>query len=134
MRTQMLEDVKKRGIYSVVVSNKRGENLRKEAQHIGWNHLFDSITGADDAARDKPFADPVHLALNGSGMQPSADIWFIGDSEIDLECAKNTGCTAILYGDDASAHPEYSQTHYRGFPYSAHVLNHRQIMEMLGDL
>lgn len=131
---QMLEDVKKRGIYSVVVSNKRGENLRKEAQHIGWNHLFDSITGADDAARDKPFADPVHLALNGSGMQPSADIWFIGDSEIDLECAKNTGCTAILYGDDASAHPEYSQTHYRGFPYSAHVLNHRQVMEMLGDL
>ncbi len=130
---EMLEEVKKRGIYSVVVSNKRGENLRKEAQHIGWYDLFDNITGADDAARDKPFADPVHLALAGSGIQPSPDIWFIGDSEIDLECAKNTGCTAILYGDEASAHPEYNSTHYRGFPYSAHVLHHGQTLGLLGE-
>ena len=131
---EVLEKVKKLGLYSAVVSNKKGGNLREEAVHIGWSNLFDNITGADDAARDKPFADPVHLALAGSGIFPSADVWFIGDSEIDLECALNTSCTAILYGDDASAHPDYSSTHYQGFPYNAHVVSHAQTLELLHGL
>lgn len=128
---EVLQTVKDMGLYSVVVSNKRGENLRKEAAHMGWTDLFDSITGADDAARDKPFADPVILALSGSALAPARDVWFIGDSEIDLECAGNTGCTAILYGDEASSHPEYSTSHYKGFPYHAHALNHLQFLELL---
>ncbi|MEK6745482.1 MAG: HAD hydrolase-like protein [Pseudomonadota bacterium] len=129
---EVLDMVRKLGLYSVVVSNKKGENLRKEAEHIGWTNLFDNITGADDAARDKPFADPVLLALAGSGFAPAPDVWFIGDSEIDLECAKNTGCTAILYGDDATAHPDYNATHYQGFPYHAHVVTHGEMLELLG--
>jgi phosphoglycolate phosphatase len=128
---EVLELVKKLGLYSVVVSNKKGGNLREEAGHIGWAQLFDNIVGANDAARDKPFADPVHLALAGSGFEPAKDIWFIGDSEIDLECALNTGCTAILYGDDAIEHPDYSATHYQGFPYHAHAVSHAQTIELL---
>lgn len=131
---EVLEKVKELGLYSVVVSNKRGGNLREEANHIGWSSLFDNITGADDAARDKPFSDPVHLALAASGIAPAADVWFIGDSEIDLECALNTGCTAILYGDDAVTHPDYSSTHYQGFPYHAHAVNHTQTLEMLNRI
>lgn len=130
---EVLEAVKNLGLYSVVVSNKRGGNLREEAAHIGWTGLFDNIIGADDAPRDKPFPDPVHLALTGSGLTPSAEIWFIGDSEIDLECAKNTGCTAILYGDEARDNAEYSKTHYKGFPYHAHAQNHQQFLRMLRE-
>lgn len=127
----VIEEVKKLGIYSVIVSNKRGENLRKEAEHIGWSGLFDNITGADDAMRDKPFADPVNLALSGSGITTGGDVWFIGDSEIDLECAKNTGCTAILYGEDARNNKDYTATHYFGFPYHAHVFEHGRTLELL---
>ncbi|MEZ5691394.1 MAG: HAD-IA family hydrolase [Rickettsiales bacterium] len=127
----VVKKVKDMGLYSVVVSNKKGDNLRKEVEHIGWNHLFDKVVGATDANRDKPFIDPVELALAGSGFSPASGVWFVGDSEIDLECAQNTGCTAILYGDDAAAHPEYSATHYRGFPYHAHVQNHNRTLELL---
>jgi phosphoglycolate phosphatase len=127
---EVLEAVKKLGLYSVVVSNKKGENLRKEAEHIGWTDLFDNITGADDATRDKPFADPVLLALAGSGFASAPDVWFIGDSEIDLECAKNTGCTAILYGSDAVTHPDYNPTHYQGFPYHFHAITHKDTLEL----
>lgn len=130
---EVLEVVKKLGLYSVVVSNKKGVNLREEAQYLGWTRFFDNIVGANDAARDKPFADPVHLALADSGFEPAEDIWFIGDSEIDLECALNTGCTAILYGDDASSHPDYSKTHYQGFPYHAHVASHAELLGVLGE-
>lgn len=127
---EVLEEVKRLGLYSVVVSNKKGVNLRQEAEHIGWNHLFDAVVGADDAARDKPFADPVALALAKSPVQAGRDVWFVGDSEIDLECAKNTGCTAILYGDCA-AHPDYNDTHYQGFAYHAHAVDHTQMLGLL---
>jgi phosphoglycolate phosphatase len=128
---EVVEEVKRLGLYSAVVSNKNGEGLRKEVGHIGWNDLFDNVTGADDAARDKPFVDPVNLAMAGSGFATASDVWFIGDSEIDLECARNAGCTAILYGDDAITHPDYTATHYQGFLYHAHAVNHQQMLELL---
>jgi len=128
---KVLKQVRARGLYNVVVSNKKGPNLRQEIEHIGWNHYFDNIIGADDAARDKPFVDPVHLAFEKTSIKPSANVWFIGDSEIDLECALNTGCTAILYGELAKDHPDYTPTHYHGIPYHAHVMGHEALLELL---
>ncbi|MCE2926337.1 MAG: HAD family hydrolase [Rickettsiales bacterium] len=128
---EVLSRVKELGLYSVVVSNKKGPNLRQEVEHIGWNPWFDHVVGADDAKRDKPFVDPVHMAFEKTDIKPAADVWFIGDSEIDLECAHNTGCTAILYGDHALTHPDYSQSHYQGFAYHAHVHDHAQMLRLL---
>jgi phosphoglycolate phosphatase len=119
------------GIYNVVVSNKKGGNLRQEVSHMGWDGLFDKVVGADDAARDKPHPDPVHMAFEGAPLMPSRDVWFVGDSEIDIECADNTGCTAILYGPLAKEQKEYSQTHYYGFPYHAYVEDHTQLLALL---
>ena len=128
---EVLERVKELGLFSCVVSNKKGPTLRLEVEHMGWGPLFDSIIGSDDAGRDKPHADPVHLAFKKTHIAPAADVWFVGDSDVDLECALNTGCTAILYGESAKDHPEYSQTHYQGFPYHAHVYNHQQMLDLL---
>jgi len=36
------------------------------------------------------------MALQGSGHSPGNEIWFVGDADIDLECAINAGCTPIL--------------------------------------
>lgn len=127
----VLRKVKEAGLYSTVVSNKKGVNLRMEIEHIGWKQYFDSIVGADDAARDKPHADPVHMAFEKSGMTPNEHVWFIGDSDIDLECAMNTGCTAILYGESAREHQAYTPTHYHGFPYHAHVHGHADTLKLL---
>lgn len=131
MAPDVLREVRGMGLYSVVVSNKKGPNLREEVSHIGWNSYFDAVVGAHDADRDKPHPDPVHLAFENSPVKPGSDVWFIGDSEIDLECAMNTGCTGVLYGESAREHPDYSQTHYQGFPYHAHVYDHAQTLELL---
>lgn len=127
----VLKRVRERGLYNAVVSNKKGPNLRKEIEHLGWGKYFDTIVGSDDAARDKPHADPVHLAFEKSHIKPGSDVWFIGDSEIDLECALNCGCTAILFGESARDHPEYSKTHYIGFPYHAHAHGHGDVLSLL---
>ena len=85
-----------RGVYLGVVSNKLGEHLRCEAAHLGWGELFGRIVGANDAERDKPAPQPVALALSGSDIAPGGDVWFVGDTGIDLECARNAGCQGIL--------------------------------------
>ena len=83
-------------IYLSVVSNKNGEYLRNEAKHLGWDHYFGSLIGALDAEKDKPDPKPVKMALEPSGIKSGPDVWFVGDSSIDLECAHNAGLTPIL--------------------------------------
>ena len=83
-----------------VVSNKRGDYLRQEVDQVGWGHLFSKIVGAGDALRDKPSREPVDMALAPLGLTPHEGVWFVGDSEADIACARNTGCTPILIGDE----------------------------------
>jgi len=129
--TEVLRRVREKKLFCTVVSNKKGNNLRLEIGALQWEPYFDAIVGSDDAARDKPHTDPVHLAFEKSGLKPSPDVWFIGDSEIDLECAEATGCTAILYGEIAKTHAAYNATHYHGFPYHAHVHHHGELLGLL---
>lgn len=99
----MLKSLKAADLVLAVVSNKRGSFLRKEAEEIGWAPLFTTLVGADDAIADKPDSAPVHMALDGTGVPPGPDVWFVGDSPIDILCAVNARCTPILM----RPHPPY---------------------------
>jgi phosphoglycolate phosphatase len=95
-----------------VVSNKMGPQLRREIQHAGVESLFQVIVGAQDAPANKPSPDPVHYALDLMGDQAGLDVWFVGDSPIDLECAHRSGCTSILVGPmvETAYAPHYHAT------------------------
>ena len=82
-----------------IVSNKSGDLLRAECQHLGWNDYFVSVIGANDAKRDKPAPDPIYLLLSSINQDPGKDVWFVGDSETDLKCAKNAGITSVIVND-----------------------------------
>ena len=97
-REAMLRAIVAEGIFLGIVSNKTGEILRREVARLGWTELFGSIVGAGDAPADKPACDPVHLALAPSGVTPGEEVWFVGDTAIDMECALNSGCVAVLLG------------------------------------
>jgi len=92
----LLAGLKGQGLYLGVVSNKHGPFLRDEAAHLAWHGHFGAIVGAADCPRDKPACDPVDLALLPSGLARGSDVWFVGDADIDMECAHNAGCTGIL--------------------------------------
>lgn len=113
-------------VYVAVVSNKRGPNLRTECDHIGWTHYFDRIIGADDAERDKPDPAPALMALEGSGISPSASVWFIGDTVIDLECAANLGAIPVLYGN-----VQTDTASYNGHAFEAHVKDHAALLSLM---
>jgi phosphoglycolate phosphatase len=84
------------GLYLGIVSNKRGRFLRLEAEHLGWTGHFTRLVGAADAVEDKPAVAPVDLALAGSGIGRGLDVWFVGDADIDINCAVNAGCFPVL--------------------------------------
>lgn len=110
-------------IYTAVVSNKQGLTLRKEAEHIGWNEYFTKVVGAQDAARDKPYADPAILALKDSNITPNANVWFIGDSAPDVECAFAAGLTPIVI-DNKPLLTRYEQD-------IVHVDNHTELLKLI---
>jgi phosphoglycolate phosphatase len=85
-----------RGAWVGIVSNKTGGFLRKEVEHLGWQRHFQTVVGAGDAPNDKPAPDPVHLALDGSGIPAGREVWFVGDTEMDMECAHVSGCVPVL--------------------------------------
>lgn len=93
---RMLEELKEAGLYLGVVSNKKGDILRLETAHLGWDGYFGRIVGAFDALRDKPASDPVDMALAGSGIGRGGQVWLAGDADIDMECAANAGCIPVL--------------------------------------
>jgi len=97
-REAMLRALAAEGHYLAVVSNKTGAVLRNEAAHLGWSPLFGAIVGAGDAHTDKPHHAPVELALRPSGIAPGPDVWFVGDTEVDMECALASGCVPVLLG------------------------------------
>jgi phosphoglycolate phosphatase len=42
----------------------------------------------------------VHLALAPSGVPAGAEVWFVGDTAVDMECARNTGCVPVLLAEE----------------------------------
>ena len=90
-----------------VVSNKRGTTLRKESAHLGWDHHFQRLVGATDAARDKPAPDPVYLALGIDEPPAAGEVWFVGDTDVDMLCAVNSGCIPVLLREDAPGPGEF---------------------------
>ena len=93
----MLEALHGAGIHLALVSNKTGRILRREVASLGWDRYFGMVVGAGDAAFDKPHRAPVDLALEGSGIAPGEDVWFVGDTATDLECARNAECVPVLF-------------------------------------
>ena len=94
--TEMLERLCSADVFLGVVSNKRGYLLRREAAQLGWNVYLRTLVGAEDAAKDKPAVEPVDLALEGSGVRRGRSVWFVGDTDIDMQCAFQAGCVAVL--------------------------------------
>lgn len=94
---ELLRTLKKLNIAAGLVSNKKGDFIRAEVANFGWGDLFVSIVGAAEAAQDKPSAAPLLLAIDKANITDAkGDIWYVGDTETDLACAKEAGCPAVL--------------------------------------
>jgi len=124
---EFLEILSQKKIYCAVVSNKKGDDLRKEAESLNLAHYFSKIIGAHDAPRSKPFPDPVEHALSETGLHPHQhDIWFIGDRSVDMECAHTTKCIPI----EAAFLVSKIEQNY-AFPPALTIRSYKELIKML---
>ncbi|MGN7438413.1 MAG: HAD family hydrolase [Alcanivorax sp.] len=106
-----------------VVTNKKSSFVTRELEHTRFAPFFQVIIGAGEAHSDKPSGAPLALALEKTNLEPQThNIWFVGDTENDLACAQDAGCTGIfLKGDKdtesliATYKPLISFDHYQQF-------------------
>lgn len=92
----LLQSLKGFGLPLFIVSNKKGELLRKEVDYLSWTGYFRGVVGAGDCPEDKPSPLPVRHVLGLEGLVPDKSIWFIGDTAVDMECASQSGCFGVL--------------------------------------
>lgn len=94
---RLLKTLDDMGMIMGVVSNKKGSIVRREIENFGWTGFFKTIVAAGEAKADKPSGEPLLLAaehIGLSGSQPFA--WYVGDTEIDLQAAREAKCPVIL--------------------------------------
>jgi phosphoglycolate phosphatase len=102
----LIDKIKSHGIYMGIVSNKQGNYLRKEVDYLGWKSYFRKVIGSHDTAQDKPSPIPVLAALQDSTISPSHDVWFVGDSIVDVNCALASGCIPVVVGNGEASQQE----------------------------
>jgi phosphoglycolate phosphatase len=125
---ELIAELAGAGFYLAVVSNKTGEILRREAEHLGWSRRFARLVGAGDAALDKPHAAPVLLALEGSAIA-CGEAWYVGDTALDMECARNAGCLGVLLGARVLEEESFAR-----FPPALHIAGCHALANHIGEL
>lgn len=96
----MLSELKEKHIKTAVVSNKF-DTAVKELCKKYFENLVDFAAGENEAAgiNKKPAPDTVFKILRMLGAQPEEAV-YIGDSDIDIMTAKNSGmpCISVTWG------------------------------------
>lgn len=96
-----------------IISNKTGRYLRAEINALGWQDRFTFVAGAGDFEKDKPAPNAVFGFLERVKLAPAPDIWFVGDSPVDVETAYAAGCTSIfLRGGGEHVFPHEKAPHF----------------------
>lgn len=94
----LIQTIDAAGIPMAIVSNKTGKMLRTEVDFLNWNRYFEIVVGSRDLEHDKPSPVPALFALDACGVEPSKKVFFVGDSAVDVACARASGLTPVLIG------------------------------------
>ncbi len=96
--SETLDELKRRGKRIAVVSNKFYTATQELCRHFFRNSVEVAI-GEREGIRKKPAPDTVEEALRQLGVD-KADAVYIGDSDVDVATARNSGlpCISVLWG------------------------------------
>lgn len=96
--TEELKKIKNSGRKICVVSNKYDVAVKELCKKY-FEGLIDFATGESNEVRKKPDPSGIYKALEVVGGKIENTV-YIGDSEVDIETAKNAGvdCISVLWG------------------------------------
>lgn len=95
---EVLSALRKQGILTAVASNKDDRDVQTLTRAL-FPRLFDQAMGNHKEIRRKPAPDMVMAILKNLHVFPK-EACYIGDSEVDMETARNSGipCISVDWG------------------------------------
>ena len=90
-----LDLLRQNGLKLGICTNKPHALTMLVLKSLNIDHLFDFVLGADAAPRRKPHKQHLLSVIEGLGITPD-DAVYVGDTDIDLECAKSAGVRFFL--------------------------------------
>lgn len=91
---ELVKKLKEEDYKLAVVSNKNHEAVQEIIPYY-FGDLFDISVGAMEEMKKKPAPDTTFLALEKLGVANGKAI-YVGDSQVDVETAKNSGLEGIF--------------------------------------
>lgn len=96
----LLKELKRRGVQTAVLSNKADFAVKKLAQEY-FDGLLLAAVGENEGAgiRKKPAPDSLFAVMKQLNASAETTL-YVGDSEVDIETAKNAGvaCLCVTWG------------------------------------
>ena len=92
---QDLDLLRQNGLKLGICTNKPHALTILVLKSLKIDHLFDFVLGADAAPRRKPHKQHLLSVIEGLGITPD-DAVYVGDTDIDLKCAKSAGVRFFL--------------------------------------
>ena len=109
-----LTEMKKRGFHMAIVSNK-ADPMVQLLRTLYFDDLISVAVGELEGIARKPAPDMVEIAMQRLGCTAENAV-YIGDSEVDIETAKNAGlpCLSVGWGfrDEEILHNAGAKTIY----------------------
>ena len=95
---ELLKKLRENGVKTAVVSNKADYAVQDLCVQY-FEGLFDAAVGEREGVRKKPAPDSVNAVLEKLGVNRENSV-YIGDSDVDVETARNSGmnCIAVDWG------------------------------------
>ena len=98
-----------------IVTTKTARYSRELLEHMEVMDYFEVLVGREDVQNPKPHPEPIQKALEKMGDFEGKKIFMIGDTKLDLICAKDAGVVGVGvrcgYGEDSELR-EYSEFVY----------------------
>ena len=95
---EFLDELNVMGMKLAIVSNKIDESIKELNRYYMGNSIPVAVGGRDDLPK-KPARDLADIALDKLGKDTSSAV-FVGDSDVDIDTAKNLGipCISVTWG------------------------------------
>lgn len=91
---ELISALRKAGVKTAVLSNKADYAVQELCARY-FPNMFDFAAGEKAGVRKKPAPDGVYSILEQLGIS-AADTVYIGDSEVDIATAENSGTDSII--------------------------------------
>ena len=98
---EMLKEVRTRGYKTGIATSRLRKSLNMGLDKYDLKQYFDVIVAVEDVEAAKPAPDMIYKVLDMLDSKPETAI-MVGDSRLDIACARNAGVPSVLVGWSAT--------------------------------